>query len=230
MSMGADTKANTQELVRAPGGLPERLQRRVALEALGESDYSFRTEVVPSQTASTGEEASSEECQGATKANTRELVREVGGLLERLQRRVALETLCDRGSSFGAELVAPKTAFGWVLEVSGEPCQWALTLKRTLGHGSVPQRSHAAPLEPFAQLGDALRSVSPLTSISVDTTEHVAVQAAKQGRRGVSMGADRKANTWRVAAYSNEVTALPVSPSHSAMMPSGVATNSLSSW
>ena len=40
-----------------------------------------------------------------TKANTRQLVREVGGLLERLQRRVALETLCDRGSSFRAELV-----------------------------------------------------------------------------------------------------------------------------
>ena len=47
-----------------------------------------------------------------TKANTRELVREVGSLLERLQRRVALETLCDRGSSFGTELVESKTA--WV--------------------------------------------------------------------------------------------------------------------
>ena len=48
-----------------------------------------------------------------TKANTRELlVREVGSLLERLQRRVALEALCDCGSSFGAELVESKTA--WV--------------------------------------------------------------------------------------------------------------------
>ena len=47
-----------------------------------------------------------------TKANTRELVREVGSLLERLQRRVALETLCDRGSSFGTELVVHKTAGG----------------------------------------------------------------------------------------------------------------------
>ena len=45
-----------------------------------------------------------------TKANTLELVREAGGLLERLQRRVALETLCDRGSSFGTELVVLKTA------------------------------------------------------------------------------------------------------------------------
>ena len=45
-----------------------------------------------------------------TKASTRELVREVGGLLERLQRRVALETLCNRGSSFGTEPIELKTA------------------------------------------------------------------------------------------------------------------------
>eukprot|EP00964_Phaeocystis_antarctica_P115280 scaffold79253_cov51-Phaeocystis_antarctica.AAC.2 len=56
--MGADTKANTRELVRAPGGLLERLQCRVALDALGESGSSFGTEVVVSQTASTGAEAS----------------------------------------------------------------------------------------------------------------------------------------------------------------------------
>ena len=56
VSMGPDTKANTQDaVVRAPGGLLEKLQRRVALEALSESDSSFGTEVVPSQTASTGE-------------------------------------------------------------------------------------------------------------------------------------------------------------------------------
>ncbi len=40
----------------------------------------------------------------------------------------------------------------------------------------------------------------------------------------VSTGADRKANTWRVAAHSNEVTALPLSPLHSAMMPSVLET------
>ena len=45
-----------------------------------------------------------------TKADTRELVREAGGLLERLQRRVALETLCNRGSSFGTEAVVLETA------------------------------------------------------------------------------------------------------------------------
>ena len=52
--MGADRKANTWELVRAPGGLLQQLQRRVALEALGESGCSLGTEGVPVQTASRG--------------------------------------------------------------------------------------------------------------------------------------------------------------------------------
>ena len=52
--MGADRKANIRELVRAPSGLPEQLQRRVALEALGESGCSLATEAVVSQTASRG--------------------------------------------------------------------------------------------------------------------------------------------------------------------------------
>ena len=46
VSTGADTKANTRELVRAPGGLLERLQRGVAFEALGERGYSFGIELV----------------------------------------------------------------------------------------------------------------------------------------------------------------------------------------
>ena len=53
-----------------------------------------------------------------TKANARELVREAGGLLERLQRRVSLQALCNRGSSFGTERVVLETARGWVAEVS----------------------------------------------------------------------------------------------------------------
>ena len=61
-----------------------------------------------------------------------ELVREAGSLLERLQRRVALEALCNRGSSFGTELVVRKTA-GVGFGVGGEPCQCPLTQKRTLG-------------------------------------------------------------------------------------------------
>ena len=41
-------------LVRAPSGLLQRLQRRVALEALGESGCSLGTKPVASQTASRG--------------------------------------------------------------------------------------------------------------------------------------------------------------------------------
>ena len=47
------------------------------------------------------------ECQWALtqKANAQELVREAGGLLERLQRGVALEALGESGGSLGAEEV-----------------------------------------------------------------------------------------------------------------------------
>ena len=65
-----------------------------------------------------------------TKANTRELVREAGGLLERLQRRVAPETLRESGSSFGTEVASQQTA-GRSAEAVW--CQRALTQKRTLG-------------------------------------------------------------------------------------------------
>ena len=41
-------------------------------------------------------------------------------------------------------------------------CQRALTQKRTLGGCGALERGHSAPLEPLAQLGDALRSVGAL--------------------------------------------------------------------
>ena len=119
--MGPDTKANTRELVRAPGGLLERLQRRVALEALCESDSSFGTEAVLLQPASTGEEASSEECQGA------------------------------------------------------------LTQTRTLWGGGAPKRGHGAALEPLAELDDALGGVGAVTLI-IAAAEMVTGQAAKERR------------------------------------------------
>ena len=56
MSRGADRNANTRELVRAAGGLLERLQRRVALEALCNRGSSFRTELVARETAGVGSE------------------------------------------------------------------------------------------------------------------------------------------------------------------------------
>ena len=52
-----------------------------------------------------------QECQRALTENCPgRWVRAPSGLLERLQHRVALETLCKRDSSFGAELVARETA------------------------------------------------------------------------------------------------------------------------
>ena len=70
--MGADTKANAQELIREAGGLLERLQRGVALETLDESESSLGAEAVGRDTASTGAEAGAEACQGGAdkKANT----------------------------------------------------------------------------------------------------------------------------------------------------------------
>ena len=62
--------------------------------------------------------------------------------------------------------------------------------------GGAPERGHGAPLEPLAQLGYAQGGVGTLDIaiiILVEAAELVAIQAAK-GRRGVSMGADTKAN------------------------------------
>ena len=107
VSMGADTKANN-----GSGALKIRDLR--LLEDGSECGGALVSDVVAVETAKHGRGPGGERpgmSMGAdTKANPRELVREVGGLLERLQRRVALETLCKRGSSCGTELVALETA------------------------------------------------------------------------------------------------------------------------
>ena len=63
--MGADRKANTRGLVRAPSGLLQRLQRQVVLEALSESGASLGAEAVVAQTASMGAGKGAEGCQWA---------------------------------------------------------------------------------------------------------------------------------------------------------------------
>ena len=55
-----------------------------------------------------------------TKASATGWVRAPRGLLERLQRRIAFEPLCERGSSFRTELIAPETA-GVGVEVGVQP-------------------------------------------------------------------------------------------------------------
>ena len=73
-----------------------------------------------------------------------------------------------------------------------EECQRARTQKQTLWGSGALERAHGAPLEPLAQLGDALGGVGADPPL-VDAAELVAVQTAMQ--RMVSTGADTKANT-----------------------------------
>ena len=54
VSAGADTKANTSGRFECPSSLLERLQRRVALEALGERRSSLGSEAVGTETAGVG--------------------------------------------------------------------------------------------------------------------------------------------------------------------------------
>ena len=60
VSTGVDTKANAWEPVQSPGGLLQRVQRRVTLEALRESGSSLGTEIVARDTARTGTEVGAE--------------------------------------------------------------------------------------------------------------------------------------------------------------------------
>ena len=62
-------------------------------------------------------------------------------------------------------------------------CQWALTRKQTLQGGGALQRGDRAPLEPVAQLGDALRGVGAV-AVPIKAAELVVGQAA-MGRRSV---------------------------------------------
>jgi len=59
--------------------------------------------------------------------------------------------------------------------------------------GGALQRGHGAPLEALEQLGDTLGGVAA-EAVNAEAAELVLGQAAK-AKRGVSMGADRKANT-----------------------------------
>ena len=92
-------------------------------------------EVVLLETVKRGTESAEvrkQVCQGAlTQRQTLEswFERARYGLLERLQRRVAPETLRESGSSFGTEVVSPQAAW-WSAEVVW--CQRALAQKQTL--------------------------------------------------------------------------------------------------
>ncbi len=97
------------------GGALQFLNLRL-LEDCGERGGALGSDAVVHDAVSEGQDGNGERVgvsMGAdTKANTQELVREAGGLLERLQCRVALETLCNRGSSFRTKLVVLEAAGG----------------------------------------------------------------------------------------------------------------------
>ena len=70
---------------------------------------------------------------------------------------------------------------GEVGAVRDEECQRALTQKQPLWGGGALERGHGAPLEPLAQLGDALGGVGalklPCAAILVDAAQRVLSQA-----------------------------------------------------
>ena len=108
-----------------------------------------------------------------------------GGTLEVGDHRL-FEDGCECGRALNSDVVETKTASeGWSEDgVRAAVCQGALTRKQTLQGGGALQRGDRAPLEPLAQLGDALRGVGA-AAVPIKAAELVVAQAAK-GRRSVS--------------------------------------------
>ena len=84
--------------------------------------------------------------------------------------------------------------------------------------GGAPERSHGAPLEPLAQLGDALGGVGAVPKL-VDAAQRVTDQAAKKDE-GVSTGADTKANILEAAAHLRSLIFVSLRMAASAVAPS----------
>ena len=100
-------------------------------------------------------------------------------------------------------------------EAGAEACQWALTRKRTLHWGgSAPEVGDLRLLEDGGERRGALVS----DAVASETAREV--WDGDGERVSVSMGADTKANTRvsRLVAHLSEVTALPLSASHSLVM------------
>ena len=84
-----------------------------------------------------------------------------------------LEDGSERGGALVFDAVVPETTMdGW------GHSERALTQKQTLRGGGAPKRGHGAPLEPLAELGDALGGVGAVTLI-IEAAELVVIQAAK---------------------------------------------------
>ena len=95
-----------------------------------------------------------------------------GGALE-VGNHCLLEDGSERGGALVFDAVVPETTMdGW------GHSERALTQKQTLRGGGAPKRGHGAPLEPLAELGDALGGVGAVTLI-IEAAELVVIQAAK---------------------------------------------------
>ena len=92
LSMGADKKANTTVCVRASSSLPQRGEGRVALEALCESRSSLWSEVVVMLRA---QKVFAFLSVGADRKANTSVDLSASSPLERLQRRIALQALCE---------------------------------------------------------------------------------------------------------------------------------------
>ena len=107
MSTGADTKSeHLGGLVREAGGLLQRAQRGVGLQALGESSSSLGTKSIVPETASVGEDAAAEKCQWAL---TRKQHFGCGGALEVGDLRL-LEDGSERSDALVSNVVLSETA------------------------------------------------------------------------------------------------------------------------
>ena len=98
-----------------------------------------------------------------------------------------------------------------------QACQGALTQKQTFRGGGALEGGDLRLPEDGSERGGALSSDEILL-------ETVNERRGEDGEtEGVSRGADTKANAFGAAgAHFSEVTALPLSPSHSLVMPSAV--------
>ena len=109
-----------------------------------------------------------------------------GGALQR-GHRASLESLAQLGDalcSVGAQsktVEAAELVVGQAAKLERSRVSTGADRNANTRGGGALKRSHSAPLEPLAQLGDAVSGVLAVTII-VDTTEVVLRQAAKGGQ------------------------------------------------
>ena len=129
------------------------------------------------------------------------------------------------------------TGVGWATREQEDVASIADTKANALGAGGALELLEHAILLDAARDDDGGRDAEPLVRevnllsrlrplelldlkrMTIDTAKGEACRVHDRSR---SAGADTKANTWGAAAHSSEVTALPLSPSHSLVMPSAV--------